>query len=513
MAETIVAVVLTGVIAAALAGLLTWLLAARRTAAQTTRAVNAETQLQASQQRAQELEERLHTTEQRERSAAEALARSEVALEAERARAAEKQTALETAEQRLRQQEEQLRRTGDALARAETALQSEQTHHAEKLAALEAAEQRLRDAFASLSSDALQASLGQFLTLADERLGRQQQVAQTNLSELMSPLRDALIQQHTHTRELEEARQTAYGSISQHLSSIQEEHRLLRQETASLVKALRQPHVRGRWGEIQLRRVVELAGMSACCDFVEQESVSDASGARQRPDLQVRLPNQRTIVVDAKVPLSAYLDALEAADEATRAACTQRHASQIRAHVNDMAKRDYQRQIDGAYDFLVLFIPGEVFYSAALEQDHELLEYAFKKQIILATPTTLIALLKAVALGWREVRLSDDARQIKETAEKIYQYLGTLAGHISDLGAGLRKSVDSYNKTIGSLERNLLSSAKRMRELEVSQSPIAALPPLEAALRVFSKAELLAAQERGELPDSEAESGEIVPAV
>ena len=500
MLETTVALVLTAVVAAALAGLLTWLLAARRAAVLTARAVSAETLLQAA--------------EQRERAAAEALARSEAALEAERARAGEKQTALEASEQRLRQQEEQLRQTGEALARAETALQSEQAHHIDKLAALEAAEQRLRDAFASLSSNALQASLGQFLTLADERLNRQQQLAQTDLSELVAPLREVLQQQQEHTRELEEARQIAYGSIRQHLTSIQEEHRLLRQETASLVKALRQPHVRGRWGEIQLRRVVELAGMSACCDFVEQESISDASGARQRPDLQVRLPNQRTIVVDAKVPLTAYLDALEAADDTTRAACIQQHSSQIRAHVNDMAKRDYQHQIDGAYDFLVLFIPGEVFYSAALEQDHELLEYAFKKQIILATPTTLIALLKAVALGWREKRLSEDARQIKETAEKIYQHLGTLAGHISDLGAGLRRSVDSYNKTIGSLERNLLSSAKRMHELEVSQTMIADIPPLEERLRMFRKAELVGTPEQdGPLPGSEGEiDGEIVPA-
>lgn len=504
MVEIIVAVVVSALVAAALAALLTWLLAGRRAAALTTRAISAETQLQASQQRVQELESQLQDAEQRERSAAEALARAESALEAEHARIAEKQTALEAAEQRLRDQEEQLRTLGETLARTETTLEAERSHHTEKLTALEAAEQRLRDTFASLSSDALQASLSQFLTLADERLSRQQQIAQTDLSELVAPLREALNQQHEHTHELELARQQAYGSISQHLSSIQEEHRLLRQETTNLVKALRQPHVRGRWGEIQLRRVVELAGMSACCDFVEQQGIDDASGARLRPDLQVRLPNQRTIVVDAKVPLSAYLEALEAADEPTRAARIQQHAGQIRAHVNDMAKRDYHHQIAGAYDFLVLFIPGEVFYSAALEHDHELLEYAFQKQIILATPTTLIALLKAVALGWREVRLSEDAQRIKEAAETVYKHLGVLAKHISELGAGLKKSVDSYNKTIGSLERNLLGSARRMHELQIGQSAIDDIPALEESLRVFCKADLAAAQEQDEpLPAAE----------
>jgi DNA recombination protein RmuC len=266
---------------------------------------------------------------------------------------------------------------------------------------------------------------------------------------------------------------------------------LLRDETAKLVKSLRQPQVRGRWGEIQLRQVVELAGMSHLCDFVEQQGITDDEGARQRPDLQVRLPNQRVIVVDAKAPLSAYLDALECDDEERRKAELRRHARQIHEHVLDMSRRDYQRKIDGAYDFLVLFIPGEVFYRAALEQDADLLEFAFKRGVIIATPTTLIALLKAVALGWREARLAEDAHQIKVEGERLYKALGTLAGYVADLGKALGKSVSHYNKAIGNMESTLFLSAKRLRDLEVSRSAIETPEPIDEALREFSRAELL----------------------
>jgi DNA recombination protein RmuC len=374
---------------------------------------------------------------------------------------------------------------------AETTLAAERAAHQQNIAAMQESEQRLRDTFAGLSQQALKDNSTQFLQLAQERLERQQQAARSDLGALVDPLKVALEQQRTNLQRIEQARENAYGSIEAQLKRMTLDQEQLQLETANLVKALRQPQVRGRWGELQLRRVVELAGMSQHCDFIEQQSISGEDGARQRPDVQVCLPNQRVIVIDAKVPLSAYLDALEATNEPQRIEHLQNHARQVRHHIVDMAKRDYQRNIDGVHDFLVLFIPGDAFYHAALEHDHELMEYAFSKGIILATPTTLIGLLKAVALGWREARLAANAQCIKEEGEIIYKHLNTLAGHIADLGKSLGKSVEYYNKSIGSMERNLLNSARRLHDMEVSAAPLAEIRVLDESIRPFSKAELL----------------------
>jgi DNA recombination protein RmuC len=335
--------------------------------------------------------------------------------------------------------------------------------------------------FAAESRDALKANSEEF----SDR-------AQRDLASMIDPLKVALDQQQRRVDELERERQKAYGSIETLLVRMTSDQNQLQSETANLVKALRQPQVRGRWGEIQLRQVVELAGMSNMCDFDEQQTNTSEDGKRQRPDLLVRLPNQRRIVVDSKVPLSAYLESLECTNDAERAIKLDKHAAQVRSHVNDMHLREYQDSIDGAYDFLVLFIPGEVFYRAALEHDLELLEYAFKKNIILATPTTLIALLKAVALGWREARLATDAQHVKEEGEKIYRAISTLAGYIADLGKSLKTTVGNYNKVIGNVEVTLFTSARRMRDLEVSSLVIAETPRIEEPLRDFSRQELLA---------------------
>lgn len=289
---------------------------------------------------------------------------------------------------------------------------------------------------------------------------------------------------------MERERQKAYGSIEQMLQRMTADQQQLQGETAKLVKSLRQPQVRGRWGEIQLRQVVELAGMSHLCDFVEQQGIAGDEGVRQRPDLQVRLPNQRVIVVDAKVPLSAYLDALECNDDGERVERLKHHARQVRDHVTDMGRRDYQRKIDGAYDFLVLFIPGEVFYRAALEHDADLLEFAFQKGVILATPSTLIALLKAVALGWREARLAEDARKIRDEGERLYKAMGTLSGYVSDLGKSLGKTVAHYNRAIGNMETTLFLSARRLREMEVSSVALEEPELIEESIRAFTRDEL-----------------------
>jgi DNA recombination protein RmuC len=447
--DGIFGVFLAFTVGAALSGLATWLVAAQRISSQAMRAVAAET-----------------------------------SLAAEQAAHAERATALQKAEQRLIE-------ISEALVRAETNLSSERANHAEKLTSLQETEQRLRDAFANLSTEALSTSSVQLIQLAQERFERQQESTKSDLTALVEPLRLVLDQQRDHLQRLEQARQHAYGSIEAQLKRMTDDQERLQQETANLVKALRQPHIRGRWGEIQLRQVVELAGMSAHCDFLEQQSIGDTNGERGRPDLQVRLPNQRVIVVDAKVPLSAYLEALDASDDGTRLEHLKNHARQVRAHVNEMAKREYQRKIGDAHDFLILFIPGDTFYNAALEHDRELLEYAFGKNIILATPATLIGLLKAVALGWREARLAKEALRIKQEGELIYKHLSTLAGHITELGKALRKSVNCYNGTIGSIERNLLSSARRLAEMEVSTISIADIQAIEEFPRSFSKTELL----------------------
>lgn len=384
---------------------------------------------------------------------------------------------------------------------AETQLETERKAQAEQIELLRAAqtaqqdtEQRLRDVFGNLSGDVLRQTNEQFLQLAQEHFTRHQENAHHNLSQLVEPLRDALNQQRESLSTIEQARQNSYGSIDALLNQMREEQQRLQAETANLVKALRQPQVRGRWGEIQLQRVVELAGMSEHCDFCQQQTSHDDDGARLRPDLQVRLPNQRQIVIDSKVPLMAFLEALEATDDQVRLARLKDHAQQVRRHVDEMVKRNYQKHIMGAHDFVVLFIPGEVFYSVALEHDSELLEYALGKGIILANPTTLIALLKAVALGWREAQLTEDAHKIKQAGEELYRRIRKLAEHFDMLGKNLTKSVKAYNETVGSLETQLLPSARRMHALQISNEAIAELQTIEQVTRPLTKPELIGAE-------------------
>lgn len=343
-------------------------------------------------------------------------------------------------------------------------------------------EQRLRDMFASLSQEALRANSSDF----NERARRE-------IETLTAPLKATLDEQQRKLDELERERQKAYGSIEQQLRRMTEDQRLLQQETARLVSSLRQPQVRGRWGEIQLRRVVELAGMSEHCDFTEQEGITGGAGKTQRPDLLVRLPNQQVIVVDAKVPLDAYLKAHECHDEGEARSHLEHHAKHIRNHVQEMAKRDYQSNIGSAFDFLVLFIPGEPFYRAALEHDPDLIEFAVQHKVVLATPTTLIALLKAVALGWREARLAENARKIRDEGEKVYNALVSVARHVEKFGKALSDSVEKYNAMLGSFERTLFLSAKRLRELDIGSAELQIPDVIEEKTRSFNRAELLAA--------------------
>lgn len=422
---------------------------------------------------------------------------------------------------KLKTERQSLAQAQERAVRAETTLESERQSHAARLQELEANEQRMKDAFAHLSSEILQKSSEQFLQLAQERIERQQEHVKHDLSALVEPLRSSLDRQAEQVQQLEQLRQHAFGTIEEQLRRMTEDQQRLQSETANLVKALRQPQVRGRWGEFQLEQVVKLAGMSEHCDFSTQVSMRNEEGALQRPDMLIRLPNQRTVVIDSKVPLEAYLAAIEAQNDEERKAQMEQHAKQIRKHIDEMGKRNYQAQINGAYDFVVLFIPGEVFLNAALEHDKGLLEHAFNKGVILATPSSLIGLLKAVALGWREARLSEDAHKIKLEGEKLYKALSSLVEHIATLGKNLNTSVLTYNKLIGSIETRFLPSARKMRELQISDKELTEPELIEATIRPFTKQELvesLAAQPDQEpnaleTNDASLADGEAMPAL
>ncbi len=355
----------------------------------------------------------------------------------------------------------------------ESSLKSQEALQAEREAAFEMANLKLTQAFSSLANQSLRSNSEHFLRLAEQNLGTQQEKAKRVLSErekaveaLVKPIRDALDASHRQIAELEKARSEAYGGIKNQLEAMQMSQQSLTQETQNLVKALRRPEVRGRWGEITLRRLVELAGMVDHCDFVEQvHTVSD--GQILRPDMIVRMPDRRELVVDVKTPLDAYLEAVEAADDAQRKLGLERHARNLRAHIRLLSSKAYWEQFEESPEFVILFIPGDQFLSAALNESPDLIEYALSRQIILATPTSLVALLKAVAYGWRQLALADNAKEIRVLAEDLYGRLATFVTHMNRMGRQLASSVENYNRAVGSLERNVLPGARKFVELGV----------------------------------------------
>jgi len=375
-------------------------------------------------------------------------------------------------EKRLEAEIQQMR---DVVTRSEAQLKAELKAAEEKQALLNRAEQKLTDTFRALSSEALKVSSEQFLQLAKTSLTTQTEQAKgelekrkTAIENLINPVKESLGKFDLRIGEIEKIREGAYAELKEQVRNLNEGQLGLQRETASLVRALRQPTGRGQWGEIQLKRVVELAGMQEHCDFDTQTSTTTDEGKRLRPDLIVHLPGGKTIVVDSKTPMDAYLDAIEATDEGQRQEALIRHARQVRTHIQQLASKNYSAQFDQAPEFTVLFLPSESFFSSALQTDPGLIERGVDEGVILATPTTLIALLRAVSYGWRQEAVAENAREISKLGRELHERLAILADHFTSLGKSLNSAVNNYNKTLGSFETRVLPSARRFEELKAA---------------------------------------------
>jgi DNA recombination protein RmuC len=369
---------------------------------------------------------------------------------------------------------------------AETRLEAARESLDEQKTLLDGARAELTQTFKALSADVLRESQTSFLTLADERLGRREQAVDA----LVRPLQEALQRVESQTQHLETKREGAYATLQQQLTNLGSTSDELRRETLNLVTALRGSQVRGRWGELTLHRVVELAGLAEHCDFEEQVTLKGESGAL-RPDMVVHLPGNRDIVVDAKVSLSAYLDALETTRAEERNTALMRHASQMRQHMNTLGGKAYWSQFATSLDLVVMFVPGETFVSAAVEQDPALIEDAMNQRVVIATPTTLIALLRAIAYGWKQERLASSALEIRDLGRDLYERLRTLAGHVDRIGMTLGQSVRAYNDAVGSLESRVLPKAREFRDLGAGEGDeIKRLRGVEHVPRPLAAAEL-----------------------
>src|SRR5579872_723918 len=388
-------------------------------------------------------------------------------------------------QQELRSAQKRIEEEQKLRSAAEKDAEAQRSNLAEQRQILDEAQVKLKEAFQSLAGEALQASSRQFIDLAKARFDSLQKEAEGDLEQrkvaiqaMVDPLESALRDLRTEVSRVESARQEAYGSLRTELQQLVVTSKELRQETGSLVSSLKQPQVKGKWGELTLRRVVELAGMSPHCDFMEQLSVDTEEG-RLRPDLIVHLPGGTQIVVDVKVPLHAFFKAVSAQSDAEYREAMLQHAALVREHIKGLSGKEYWKQFEPTPEFVVLFVPGESFFSAALEQDRTLIEDAIEKRVVLASPTTLIALLRAVAYGWKQQLVAENAERIKDLGKELYDRVVKFAEHLSEIAKGLERASKAYNNAVASFDSRLIPSARKFREMGVGSADVPQIEPVE----------------------------------